>query len=143
VDESTRAVLNQLERDPGGSTLDQLVRDRRMAIDEIVRLSNEVEWLQGRPEVRRTQAPHRQSVQGGVLPIELLALKDVCALLGASRSAIYRWVQEGRFPPPVRTGMRSVRWRIGDLERWRMSLRTRVAPPTAIGPVANRREGLS
>lgn len=127
MDESTHSVLDQLGRELGSSTLDQLVQDRKRAIDEILRLVEEIDLLKQRPARR----PYRQSVQGAVLPIELLALKDVCALLAASRSSIYRWMQEGRFPQPVRTGSRSVRWRIGDLEGWRTSLRKRTAtlPP--------------
>jgi len=120
VDDSTRAVLDQLERELAASTLNQLGRDRSMAIDEIIRLAREVERLRERPR----HPPYRKSVQGAVFPVELLGLKDVCALLAASRSSIYRWMEEGHFPSPVRTGARSVRWRVDDLQSWRSSLRT-------------------
>ena len=41
--------------------------------------------------------------------VERLALK---------RSAIYQKVTDGLFPPPVRIGRRSVRWRYADILAW-------------------------
>ena len=52
----------------------------------------------------------------------LLRLKDVCALLGISRSTIYYRVSDGSFPGPVKIGKRSVRWRAEDLDAWRRGL---------------------
>lgn len=35
-----------------------------------------------------------------------------------SRSTIWRWVNEGRFPSPMKLGPSSTRWRLSDLEEW-------------------------
>jgi prophage regulatory protein len=35
-----------------------------------------------------------------------------------SRSTIWRWVKEDRFPKPIKLGPASTRWRIADLEAW-------------------------
>jgi prophage regulatory protein len=37
---------------------------------------------------------------------------------GLSRSTIYQLMAEGRFPRPVRLGMRAVAWREADIEQW-------------------------
>ena len=35
-----------------------------------------------------------------------------------SRSSIYLFMSEGRFPRPVRIGKRAVAWRITDIKHW-------------------------
>jgi prophage regulatory protein len=37
---------------------------------------------------------------------------------GLSRSTIYLYMTEGRFPRPVRLGKRAVGWRDSDIRRW-------------------------
>lgn len=40
-----------------------------------------------------------------------LPITEVCRLVGGkSARTIYRWVAEGRFPPPVSTGPNSIAW---------------------------------
>ena len=48
----------------------------------------------------------------------LLRLADVEDRVGIRRSAIYRWMNDGRFPTPVRVGPRAVRWRESDVQGW-------------------------
>ena len=48
----------------------------------------------------------------------LLREADVCKLLGVHRSTIWRRMKVSDFPPPIRIGVRSLRWRVVDLEKW-------------------------
>ena len=59
-----------------------------------------------------------------VPPIRFVRLREVMARTGLSRSTIYVWVAEGRFPKPVPLGERSVGWIESELEEW---LRDRIA----------------
>ena len=43
---------------------------------------------------------------------------DVESLTGLSRASIYRLMDDGEFPRPVRVGKRAVAWREADLELW-------------------------
>jgi prophage regulatory protein len=54
-------------------------------------------------------------------PIKLYRLRDLSARIGLARSAIYKAIQEGRFPKPVRIGARAVAWRHQDIEAWLQS----------------------
>lgn len=48
----------------------------------------------------------------------LLSLPEVSALTGRSRVSIYNDVKVGRFPRPIKTGQRSIRWFAEDIEGW-------------------------
>ena len=48
----------------------------------------------------------------------LLTRPEVEQFCRVSRSKIYRGLKEGWFPPAIRVGPRSVRWRLSDLEEW-------------------------
>lgn len=48
----------------------------------------------------------------------LQRLPQVCARIGVSKSAIYRWVQEGKFPPPFRIGDNTSAWDGRAIDRW-------------------------
>ena len=39
-------------------------------------------------------------------------------MLGLSRSTIYRMMQDGEFPRPVKIGRRAVGWSSKEIERW-------------------------
>lgn len=52
----------------------------------------------------------------------VLRLPAVLAMLGASRSAWYLGIKEGRYPAPVRLGARAVGWRSEDIQRLVQSL---------------------
>lgn len=49
---------------------------------------------------------------------QLLRRTEVEARIGLSRSSIYRMMDEGEFPRPIRIGRRAVAWRASDLDRW-------------------------
>lgn len=46
----------------------------------------------------------------------LLQNKDVCALLSISRSTLWRWVQNGTLPEPIRIGG-CTRWEREEVEK--------------------------
>jgi prophage regulatory protein len=48
-------------------------------------------------------------------PPILMAMKDVCAITGASRAFIYQEEAAGRFPKPVKLG---TRWIAADIHAW-------------------------
>ena len=53
----------------------------------------------------------------------LLRRREVENITGMSRSSIYRLMQEGEFPRPVRVGSAAVRWRASDITLWLESRR--------------------
>ena len=48
----------------------------------------------------------------------LMRLEEVLSYTGLSRSELYRQIQEGTFPRPVRVGKRAVRWRESEVVEW-------------------------
>jgi prophage regulatory protein len=48
----------------------------------------------------------------------ILRLPNVLDRTGLSRSTVYQWVSEGRFPKPVSLGARAVGWVESDIEEW-------------------------
>ena len=52
----------------------------------------------------------------------LLTRAEVSRRTGATRSSIYRWMRENRFPLPLRVGQGTVRWSEREIEAWVASL---------------------
>ena len=48
----------------------------------------------------------------------LLRRRQVEEFTGMSRSSIYRLMQNGEFPRPVKVGCAAVRWRASDITVW-------------------------
>ena len=48
----------------------------------------------------------------------MITRKQVEDRFGLSRSSIYRLMREGRFPEPVRIGVRAVRWSEDEITSW-------------------------
>ena len=48
----------------------------------------------------------------------LLRRREVERITGMSRSSIYRLMQSGGFPRPVRVGPSAVRWKESDITAW-------------------------
>ena len=64
----------------------------------------------------------------------LLRRRQVEEITGMSRSSIYRLMQDGEFPRPVRIGPSAVRWRASDITAWlesRPVTRSEFGPPSA------------
>lgn len=56
----------------------------------------------------------------------LLTRREVEARCGLSRSSLCRLMRSGRFPEPLRVGVRAVRWPASEIEAW-LSARPRAA----------------
>jgi prophage regulatory protein len=54
-------------------------------------------------------------------PKQFLRLPAVIALVGKSRTAIYRDIQAGSFPAPIRIGARAVAWDSSAIESWQQA----------------------
>ena len=48
----------------------------------------------------------------------LLTRRKVESRCGLSRSSLYRLMRSGRFPEPIRVGVRAVRWPEREIEAW-------------------------
>ena len=48
----------------------------------------------------------------------LIRLTEVVAQTGMSKPSVYRQLQAGTFPRPVKLGPRAVAWRQEDIENW-------------------------
>ena len=55
-------------------------------------------------------------------PLKIYRKKELCNLLGVSISTLYRWMNAGSFPTPVRVSQNIVGWLSEDIEAWRTSL---------------------
>lgn len=62
---------------------------------------------------RRPHRAPKSAVVGMVL-----RLPDVERFTGLSRSAIYRLLAEGKFPQPVRIGLRTIAFVTAEIEAW-------------------------
>lgn len=62
---------------------------------------------------------HRTGTErrGGLGP--LLRRKEVERETGLSRSSIYQYMQEDRFPKPLKIGPRAVAWPASEIEAWK------------------------
>lgn len=49
---------------------------------------------------------------------QLLRRRQVCGLLGISKSTLYVLLREQAFPVPLRVGKRAVAWRQCEVEAW-------------------------
>lgn len=49
---------------------------------------------------------------------QILRRPQLEARLGLARSSIYKMMDEGTFPRPVKLGRRAVGWRSEDIEAW-------------------------
>ena len=56
----------------------------------------------------------------------VLRIGDVVKYTGLSAPTVHRFVAAGNFPPPIRLGLRSVGWRIEDLDDWVNSRQVKV-----------------
>jgi excisionase family DNA binding protein len=51
-------------------------------------------------------------------PLQMLGVKQLCALLGISRATLYRWVKDGLLPAPIQLGPRRVAFPIASIEQF-------------------------
>ena len=53
-----------------------------------------------------------------MVSMRLLKIKEVLTITGLSRATLYRRIQTGDFPAPVKVSLRAIRFRSTDLEGW-------------------------
>jgi prophage regulatory protein len=51
-------------------------------------------------------------------PKDLLTAREVAARLSISIRTVYRMLDRGQFPRPIRLGRRGVRWKTTDVQRY-------------------------
>lgn len=49
---------------------------------------------------------------------KLLRINELAAILGVSRTTVYRWSERSDFPKKKQIGPNSVRWLQSDVENW-------------------------
>jgi prophage regulatory protein len=54
---------------------------------------------------------------------EIIRMRETCKLCGVSRFTIYRLVQDGDFPTPIRITPRCFGWKRGEILDWMESRR--------------------
>ncbi len=52
----------------------------------------------------------------------LLRLPELVRTIGVSRATIYRYVDNGRLPPPVKLSTRCIAWRASEITAWMAAL---------------------
>lgn len=52
---------------------------------------------------------------------QVMNLNDVLAILGISKSTLYRLIDAGNFPKPFKLGVRLNAWRVETIETWLMT----------------------
>ncbi len=48
----------------------------------------------------------------------LISMASLVAMLGLSRSTIYKMIKDGTFPKPIKIGARRIAWRIDAVDKW-------------------------
>ena len=54
----------------------------------------------------------------GIIGERFLRRRQVEEITGLSRSSIYRLIEDGEFPRPVRVSLNAVRWRLSAIADW-------------------------
>lgn len=49
---------------------------------------------------------------------KILRLREVLALIGVSKTTMYRWIGANQFPKPINLSSSSVGWLEADIEDW-------------------------
>jgi prophage regulatory protein len=52
---------------------------------------------------------------------QLVGSAEHVGRLPVHRNTLWRWVREGKFPPPVKLGENTTAWRLEDVEAWEQS----------------------
>lgn len=48
----------------------------------------------------------------------ILRTAEVCRITSLERTTVMRLVQRGKFPPPMKIGLRAVGWRASHIQKW-------------------------
>lgn len=52
------------------------------------------------------------------MSMKLIRIKDVMDRTGLARSTIYKYISEGKFPRPIKLGVRAVAWVETEIDGW-------------------------
>jgi prophage regulatory protein len=119
-------ILERLSRDAGALTFREPIEDRVRAAEEIRRLRSDVAAMKTRWAVRSARPEPERRVQAGaevgLNPSRLVRLRELRAIVGLSRTTIFRMVNEGRFPKPVKLSTHASAWRMAEVLAWQESL---------------------
>lgn len=74
--------------------------------------------MQSQATTRRCRPASTQTVDSLRIPEALLKIEVVSAVTGRSESTIRRLVAEGKFPQPIKDGLRCTRWVAGQVSNW-------------------------
>lgn len=50
--------------------------------------------------------------------IQMLNLVEVTERLKITRTTVYRWMESGKFPKPIKLSETTNRWLLSDVEKW-------------------------
>jgi prophage regulatory protein len=67
--------------------------------------------------IRATQATHLNYLNVGTQR-RIMRQPEVCYATGLPKSTLYYLIAEGRFPKPMKLGLRSAGWLASDVEAW-------------------------
>ena len=62
--------------------------------------------------------PYSTPIGGDVNRPRFLRLTEVAGIIGVHKATIWRWIQAGRFPQPIRPVPRTAYWLQSDLDEW-------------------------
>lgn len=71
----------------------------------------------------------------GTVEDSCLNVEEVKSIVGLARSTIYKWVNEGNFPEPIRLGGRRVAWLRSEIFEY-IAARAKERKPTASSGVS-------
>ena len=57
-------------------------------------------------------------METGLETRRIIRREEVTRLTGIARATLYKLISEGKFPAPLRLGVRSVGWRLSDIDAW-------------------------
>ncbi|WP_281951896.1 helix-turn-helix transcriptional regulator [Nitrosophilus kaiyonis] len=49
---------------------------------------------------------------------KLITIKEVSSLIGMKKPTIYKYIRDGKFPKPIKIGVRASRWSFNDVMNW-------------------------
>lgn len=64
---------------------------------------------------------------------QFIRLPEVLRIVGLSKSEIWRRIQAGTFPTPIKLGDRATRFELGEVQAW-ASARLAERPPRPVAP---------
>ncbi|BAF70436.1 helix-turn-helix transcriptional regulator [Nitratiruptor sp. SB155-2] len=48
----------------------------------------------------------------------LIDIKEVSSLIGMKKPTIYKYIRDGKFPKPIKIGIRASRWSFNEVMQW-------------------------